>query len=228
MSIQKVRMKKQTMKDGEIVCLDAKKAWEFLKPRHYAGRKPQISAAYGWIINGDLVAVCTFGKPASPFLCTGICGEKNSKFVYELNRLCRTEELKKPLSEFVSACLRRLSAKNWIIVSFSDTGMHHCGYIYQAYNFFYTGCTKERTDKYTENGKHARHYDNDKQGEYRVLRTAKHRYVYFATNNKHQKKEWIKSLNYPILPYPKSQNQNYILGDYQKPILIKRKEDEGK
>ena len=71
-----------------------------------------------------------------------------------------------------------------------------------------------------------RHYDNDKQGEYRVLRTAKHRYVYFATNNKHQKKEWMKSFNYPILPYPKSQNQNYILGDYQKPILIKRKEEE--
>ena len=84
----------------------------------------------------------------------------------------------------------------------------------------YTGKTKERTDKYTENGKHARHYDNDKQGEYRVVRSAKHRYIYFCTSNKALKKEWKENLRYPILPYPKEQNQNYILGTYQKPVLI--------
>ena len=96
------------MNDGEIVCLDAKKAWEFLKPRHYAGRKPQISAAYGWIINGDIVAVCTFGKPASPYLCTGICGEKNSKFVYELNSLCRTEDRRLSKAYFNKNKVRRI------------------------------------------------------------------------------------------------------------------------
>ena len=113
-----------------------------------------------------------------------------------------------------------LKKENWIIVSYSDTAMHHSGYIYQACNFIYTGKTKERTDKYTENGKHARHYDNDKQGEYRVVRSAKHRYIYFCTSNKALKKEWKENLRYPILPYPKEQNQNYILGTYQKPVLI--------
>ena len=209
---------------GKRLYLSAKEAWDFLKPRHYAGRKPQISKAFGWEISGELVAVCTFGKPASPSLCRGICGEENSKYVYELNRLCRIEELQEPLSAFVSACLRRLRAENWIIVSFSDTGMHHNGYIYQACNFLYTGCTKERTDKYTENGKHARHYDNDKQGKYRVVRTAKHRYVYFATHSKALKKKWKNALNYPIQPYPKGENQNYILGEYQKQILIECKQ----
>lgn len=97
---------------------------------------------------GVLVAVCTFGKPASPSLCDGICGKEHSKSVYELNRLCRVEDLTEPLSEFVSACLRRLRCENWIIVSYSDTGMHHNGYIYQACNFMYTGTTKQRTDKY--------------------------------------------------------------------------------
>lgn len=208
---------------GEILYLTSKEAWEFLKPRHYAGRKPPISKAFGWKIDGELVAVCTFGKPASPPLCRGICGEENSKYVYELNRLCRIEELQEPLSEFVSACLRRLKAENWIIVSFSDTGMHHNGYIYQACNFIYTGCTKERTDKYTENGKHARHYDNDKQGIYRVVRTAKHRYVYFATHSRALKKKWQSALNYPVEPYPKEQNENYTLGEYQKPILVRCK-----
>lgn len=205
---------------GKILKLTSQKAWEFLKPRHYAGRKPPISEAFGWEIDSELVAVCTFGKPASPSLCKGICGEKWSKNVYELNRLCRVENLKEPLSSFVCACLRQLQDKNWIIVSYSDRGMHHNGYIYQACNFYYTGCTKQRTDKYTENGKHCRHYKNENQGKYRVLRTSKNRYVYFATHSKVQKKHWLKDLNYPILPYPKEPNRNYILGEYQKPILV--------
>lgn len=206
---------------GEVTFITAKEAWQFLKPRHYAGRKPQISKAFGWVINGELVAVCTFGKPASPSLCVGICGEEHAHSVYELNRLCRVEDLTEPLSQFVSACLRRLRAEDWIIVSYSDTGMHHNGYIYQACNFLYTGQTKQRTDKYTANGKHSRHYSNEEQGEFRKVRTAKNRYVYFATHRKSKKSEWRSCLNYPVLPYPKEENQNYILGEYQKDILVK-------
>lgn len=205
---------------GKILYLEAKEAWDFLKPKHYAGRKPQISKAFGWEIDGKLVAVCTFGKPASPALCTGICGKEHSANVYELNRLCRIEELQEPLSQFVSACLRRLRSENWIIVSYSDTGMHHNGYIYQACNFLFTGQTKKRTDKYVEGGKHSRHYRNSEQGKYRLLRTAKNRYVYFATHSRQLKKIWMDALNYPIQPYPKAENQNYVLGEYQKPILV--------
>lgn len=115
---------------GEVLHLNAKDAWNFLKDKHYAGRKPQISKAFGWLIDDELVAVCTFGKPASPSLCKGICGVKHSSSVYELNRLCRIESLNEQLSQFVSACLRIISELNWIVVSYSDTSMHHNGYIY--------------------------------------------------------------------------------------------------
>lgn len=206
---------------GEVVYLTSKEAWEFLKPRHYAGRKPQICKAFGWMINNELVAVCTFGKPASPSLCDGICGKEYSSNVYELNRLCRIDELQEPLSQFVGACLRRLRCENWIVVSYSDTGMHHNGYIYQACNFLFTGQTKQRTDKYTSDGKHSRHYNNDEQGEYRKVRTAQNRYVCFCTYDKRLKQAWEKALKYPILAYPKEQNKNYILGEYQKDILVK-------
>lgn len=205
---------------GKILCLTGQEAWAFLKPRHYAGRKPQISKAFGWEINGELVAVCTFGKPASPSLCVGICGKEHSASVYELNRLCRIDNLAYPLSQFVSACLRRLRSENWIIVSYSDTGMNHNGYIYQACNFLYTGQTKQRTDKYTPDGKHSRHYSNEEQGEYRVVRTAKNRYVHFATFSKALKREWMSCMAYPVLPYPKEKNKNYVLGEYCKPILV--------
>lgn len=50
---------------GEVVGLTAGEATEFLLPRHYSGRVPSISRAFGWKVDGKLQAVCTFGKPAS-------------------------------------------------------------------------------------------------------------------------------------------------------------------
>lgn len=81
--------------------------------------------------------------------------------------------------------------------------------------------TKERTDKYTEGNKHSRHYSDDLQGEYRKVRSSKHRYVYFCTFDKREKDTWKNALKYPILPYPKGNNSNYKLGNYLQPELIK-------
>jgi len=207
---------------GDVVYLSSAEAKDFLLPKHYSGRAPNISYSFGWKIGGELVAVCTFGKPASNNLCVGICGEEHSSRVYELNRLCRVDDLKEQLSSFLSACLRRISADNLIIVSYSDTQMNHHGYIYQATNFFYTGCTKRRTDKYTEGNKHSRHYDNESQNGLRKVRFPKHRYVYFAMKDKRLRKECLVAMNYEILDYPKGDNSNYVLGEYAEPIVIKK------
>lgn len=188
-------------------------------PKHYAGRKPQVTKAFGWYEDDRLVAVCTFGKPASPQLCDGICGKEFSSSVYELNRLVRVEDFDGQLSQFISGCLRELKKENWIVVSYADSGMIHHGYIYQASNFIYTGCTKQRTDRYVE-GKHSRHADFDNPKGIRQVRTAKHRYVYFCTSDKKLKRQWKDALNYPILPYPKGDNENYELGRVYSQVLI--------
>ncbi len=211
---------------GSIIYLDYKEAVDFLLPRHYSGRIPSISKAFGWEINGELKAVCTFGKPASPSLCTGVCGKEFSSNVYELNRLCRVDDFDMQLSQFVSSCLRRLRVENWIIVSYSDMAMEHHGYIYQACNFIYTGATKERTDKYVENGKHSRHYDKGAEEIYRIKRSSKHRYIFFCTFDKKLKKKWLQNLNYKIEEYPKGDNSNYNLGEYIKPIIIKKESED--
>lgn len=207
---------------GEVLEISYEIAQGFLLPRHYSGRIPTISKAFGWYVHGELKAVCTFGKPSSPNLCVGICGEKYADNVYELNRLCREDGFKEPLSAFVSACLRRLRVMHWIIVSYSDTAMNHHGYIYQACNFIYTGETKERTDIYTGEGKHSRHYTkDDADNGIRQIRSAKHRYIYFCTYLKAEKKAWRNALLYEVLPYPKGDNNpDYHLGDYIKPKLI--------
>lgn len=197
-----------------------KDAIEFLLPRHYSGRKPIINFSFGYYEEEILKAVCTFGKPASNPLCIGVCGEKYSYYVYELNRLCVDGEIKIQLSKFISWCLNKLKKHNLIIISYSDTQMNHNGYIYQATNFIYTGLTPDRTDKYVEGNKHSRHYDNENQNGLRKYRSKKHRYIYICAN-KYKKKEYLKNLKYPILEYPKGENKKYILGDFIKPIILK-------
>lgn len=60
---------------GTVKEISSMEAVEFVLPKHYSGRKPQVTKAFGWFDNsGDLKAVCTFGKPASPFLCKGLLG----------------------------------------------------------------------------------------------------------------------------------------------------------
>lgn len=200
--------------------ISKREALAFIMPRHYAGRKPQISVAFGWFVDNNLCAVITYGKPASNQLCNGICGKENSKNVWELNRMCRKDDFTLPLSHFVSKTLKMLSALNIIVVSYSDTAMNHHGYVYQACNFLYTGCTKERTDKYTIGNKHSRHYNDMDQCGARKVRSPKHRYVYFCTNSKKIRKQWLNDLKYPILPYPKGDNSNYILGEYMNQKIV--------
>ena len=189
----------------------------FLLPRHYSGRKPVVSKAFGLIEDGVLQAVITYGKPASPSVCVGICGKEYSGNVYELNRMCRSDEYRKPLSHFVSATLRMLKPLDWIVVSYSDTAMNHHGYVYQACNFLYTGTSAPHADKYVPDGSgHNRHVESFdvRKDEFSVERSIKHRYVYFCTKSKRLKKEWMNTLRYPVLPYPKGDNSNYELGRF--------------
>ena len=192
-------------------------AVNFLLPRHYSGRKPVVSKAFGLVEDGLLKAVITYGKPASPSICKGLCGEQYSDSVYELNRMCRVDDYYKPLSHFVSTTLRMLKSLDWIVVSYSDTAMNHHGYVYQACNFLYTGTSAPHVDKYVPDGsghnRHAESFDVRKD-EFSVERSIKHRYVYFCTKSKRLKKEWMNSLRYPVLPYPKGDNSNYELGKF--------------
>lgn len=204
----------------KFLAIPYKQAIDFLLPRHYSGRKPSVTFSFGYFENGQIKAVCTFGKPASPPLCVGVCGKQYSQKVFELNRLCVDGNISIQLSMFVGWCLGELKKHDLILVSYADTKMNHNGYIYQATNWIYTGLTKSRTDKYTDGGKHCRHYDKNDVSGLRKYRSAKHRYVFFATGNKHKKKEYLSHLNYKIEPYPKGENKRYELGQFIEPVII--------
>ena len=180
----------------------------WLLEKHYAKRMCPISYAFGLYENTQLVGVVTYGVPASPSLCMGVCGEEHKDIVLELNRLCLNDGIKNGASFLVGKSLQMLP-KPTIVVSYADTSMNHIGYIYQASNFIFRGTTKERTDMAGENGKHSRH--NLGISENRINRSAKHRYIYFV-GNKHQKKILMNKLNYSIEAYPKGDSQRYNSG----------------
>jgi len=199
-------------------------AYDFLKDKHYSGRKPQIKYCFGLYKNDEIKAVVTYGIPASRSLCVGICGEFFYDRIIELNRLCRTEDYTEQLSKFLAWSLRELKKYNLLIVSYSDLGMNHYGSIYQSCNFLYTGKTKKRTDKYTPGNKHSRHYTNEFE-HLRKVRTEKHRYIYFSCS-KGWKKLFLNNLRYEIIKeYPKGDKVNYELGKFQKYLIYNKIED---
>lgn len=187
-------------------------SYEMTKPwilkRHYAKRMPSISHAFGLFEERELVGVITYGIPASPFLCKGVCGEEWKDNVLELNRLVLLNNKPNEASFLVGKSLKLLP-KPTIIVSYADTKWKHIGYVYQATNWIYTGCTKERTDMFSEAG-HSRH--NDGNPEIRQDRSAKHRYIFFVAD-KNTKKKLMSKLNYKIQSYPKGDSIKYIPGD---------------
>ena len=186
-----------------VKAIPSELASPFIMNIHYAHRTPCIMYAFGLFVNGDLVGVCTYGMPASPYLCMGVAGKENKGKVIELNRLCFLpgKNGENNASMLVGRSLKMLP-KNLFVVSYADTGKGHVGYIYQATNWIYTGMTKQRTDMYSDSG-HSRH--NCENRKMRQNRTAKHRYIYLTGNKKKQ----LAQLKYSISPYPKGDTQRY-------------------
>jgi len=169
---------------------------------HYARRMPSVSYAFGLYHGMDgLQGICTFGSPASPWLCKGVCGEEHKSKVLELNRVVLVNNRPNEASLLVARSIALLP-KPKVLVSYADTAHDHVGYVYQATNWLYTGATKPRTDIATVNGKHPRHHAGDRTK--RVYRSAKHRYV-FMHGNKKDKRLLTKCLRYGTESYPKKE-----------------------
>lgn len=190
--------------DYKVTRITYQEAIPMITKLHYAKRMPSVTYAFGLVKDSKLYGVCTFGSPASGFLCKGICGEQYKGIVLELNRLVVIAPEKNLASWFISRCIKQLPPEQ-ILVSYADTKMTHIGYVYQATNWLYTGVTKLRTDRVKANGAHARHWDIDADSGNREIRSQKHRYIYFHKCSKEIKR----SLRYPILPYPKGDTERY-------------------
>ena len=166
----------------------------------------------------DLRGVVTYGTPPSSSLKIGLAGAEFKNDILELNRLVLLDNKKNEASMLVGKSLQLLPDKK-IIVSFADTEQDHVGRIYQATNFIYTGLSAKRKNWRIRGKEHLhgqtiadmvrgeekradalrRMYGDDF---YLEERSRKHRYI-FIKGPKKYRKDVLKSLNYPIEPYPK-------------------------
>ena len=206
----------------QVIQIQPKETYQWLLEKHYAKRIPQIMHSFGLYVDGALKGVVTYGIPASPALCMGICGKEYSDKVLELNRLCLMENNKNESSFLVSHSIQLLP-KPTIVVSYADTSQGHVGYVYQATNFLYTGLSANRVD-WTIKGMEHKHSKTisdgmtlesikEKYGDdfYYTERSRKHRYIFFH-GSKTDKKIMRKLLKYNIEPYPKGNSQKYDSG----------------
>ena len=206
----------------EVLPIKSEEAKPWLLEKHYAKRMCPISFAFGAYIDGVLIGVVTYGVSASSTLRRGVCGDKWTDYVFELNRLCCANE-KNIASELVGKSMQMLP-KPTIVVSYADTEQGHVGYVYQATNFIYTGLSSKFKDPKVRGLEHQHHatYAHglsnaqviEKFGAenvYFVERARKHRYIFFV-GSKTQKKNMMNDLTYKVLPYPKGDSRKYDAG----------------
>jgi len=103
------------------------KDWLLIK--HYAHRMPSISYAFGLYEGDYLCGIVCYGKPPSPSLCKGLCGEEYAQYVLELSRLAINSDAPKNSASFLVGNSIKKLPKDTIVVSFADTAMNHNGYI---------------------------------------------------------------------------------------------------
>jgi len=202
-----------------VIPIEPKETYDWLLNVHYAKRIPQIMKAFGLYDDDKLVGVVTYGIPASPSLCMGICGKEYTEIVLELNRLCLLDNHKNLASKLVSGSIKQLP-KPTIVVSYADNKQGHVGYVYQATNFLYTGLSEKRVD-WAIRGlehKHSKTISDgmtlekikEKYGDdfYYTERSRKHRYIIFH-GSKNDKKILKSKLKYKTQPYPKGKTKQY-------------------
>lgn len=201
--------------DYYIKQIDYQAAMKLIIKNHYLHRTCPCSYAFSLFnLKDEIVGVVIYGVSCSSTLLKGICGEVEKHNVYELTRLWLSDDLPKNCESYLISNTIKLLDKE-IIVSFADSSQNHIGYVYQATNFIYTGLSAKFRDPKVKGLEHQHHATyahgmsmaqvREKYGEenvYYVDRPRKYRYIFFNANKK-RKKELMKELKYPILPYPK-------------------------
>jgi hypothetical protein len=199
--------------------IDKTTADVFVSRKHYS-RKPSIFwEGFGLIEDSRVDGVVVFGQPSPPIQKHAFV---NRDFrLYELSRLVVQSQNKNAASFLISHSLQMLSERPSAVISYADSAHSHCGIVYQATNWIYTGATTSHDKLYVVDGKPThpmslrdRGITNPtawakQNGIATVSPKPKHRYFYLIGNRK-DKQRMLASLAYPIVkPYPKCDQSRY-------------------
>lgn len=207
-----------------VVKIDKKVADAFVVQKHYSRRASIFWAAFGLEEDGCITGVAVYGQPSPPIQKHAF---KDRDFrLFELARVVVQSKTKNASSFLVANSLRMLEPKPCAVISYADMEQNHCGIIYQATNWIYTGSTKSHDKAYIVDGKRTHPMTLRDRGITDPTRWAKengiemvhpkekHRYFQFV-GTKHQKKSMLSRLQYAIVgSYPKCDQLRYDDGPH--------------
>lgn len=204
--------------------IDKKTAEIIVKNKHYSKRLGILWEAFGLYHEDKIIGVCCYGQPSAPIQKHAF--SDRSFRLYELTRLVIDNNAPQNAASFlIGNSLQMLKEKPCAVISYADSAWNHCGIVYQATNWLYTGGTKSHDSLYMVNGEKLHPMTlRDKYGitnpvEWakennieRVKPDIKHRYFYLVGTQK-QRKVMLKKLRYEVIKeYPKVDKKPYESG----------------
>lgn len=194
----------------------------FVKNKHYSRRQGIFKFAFGLIEDYHVVGVAVFGEP--PLQVAKHAFADRDFPLLELVRVVVQTPTKNASSFLVGGALKQLPQPCGV-VSYADSSWGHCGIIYQATNWLYTGATVSHDHLYLVDGERihprtlaARGITSPKEWAKAnnietVPPSEKHRYV-FLCGNKYQKRDMTAKLRWGVCPsYPKTAHSRYDDGE---------------
>lgn len=192
---------------------------EFVSKKHYSRRPSIFWEGFGLEESGKITGVVVYGQP-SPAIQKHAFIDRDFRF-FELSRIVIQSKTKNAASFLISNSIKMIDKLPCAIISYSDTEQNHCGIVYQATNWLYTGATMSHDKQYIVDGKKMHPMSLRDIGITDPTRWAKenniemvkpmikHRYFQFA-GSKIDKKNMINKLKYKIVsPYPKCNKTMY-------------------
>lgn len=196
---------------GPVAARDVR---EFAGRYHYTGVGNNLNWRWGLWHGPVLHGVVSYNLPTRS-VCASVFGPEHLDKVWHMGRLILSEESpRNSESRLIGGSLRAIENQypnTWAVLTYAATDAGHIGTVYQATNALYTG---EHGDPwyYTDKAGNRRgtHLDGHgvtperaaAMGWTRHRGGVKHRYLY-VLGSKTQRRQRMKLLRYPVLPYPK-------------------------
>lgn len=211
------------MNNMQVVEVSKSICSEFVITKHYSKRMSIFWKGFALVEEGLISGVVVYGQPSPAIQKYAF---KDRDFVlYELSRLVIQSKNKNAASFLIANSLKLLRRPS-AVVSYADTEQYHCGFVYQATNWIYTGQTVSHDSMYIIDGKRVhsmslrdRGIKNPKawakeNNIEHVKPFPKHRYFYI-NGNKKEKRAILDKLTYNVIDdYPKMNPVRYDDGDH--------------
>lgn len=183
---------------------------------NFTHRKPNAIISYGLIDKkkGVVVGIVIYGNPVSPAVAC-ICGDDEFYNVYDLSRIWIHNKLDKNITipYIINKSINELDKE--IIVTYCEDTQVDLIHAFKEVGFIYLGMTQERVDRgyvgeevntllgkqIIKQNKHNMSAWYDKENTVEVIRTSKHRFIYFNCDE-NRKKELMLELKYRERSYP--------------------------